>query len=51
MTAHLVTAPAVTLYGAASIVIILLMWFYAVGSIILFGAAFAKVHDENFSKN
>lgn len=48
--AHLVTAPAVTLYGAASIVIILLMWCYAVGSIILFGAAFAKVHHEH-SKN
>lgn len=47
---HLVTAPAVSLYGAASIVIILLMWFYAVGSIILFGAAFAKAH-ESFSKN
>ncbi|MFN3188689.1 MAG: YihY/virulence factor BrkB family protein [Candidatus Paceibacteria bacterium] len=46
VTAHLVTAPAVTLYGAASIVIILLMWFYAVGSIILFGAAFAKVHYD-----
>jgi len=47
VTAHLVTAPAVSLYGAASIVIMLLIWFYAVGSIILFGAAFAKVHFES----
>ncbi len=47
VAAHLVTVPAVSLYGAASIVIVLLMWFYAVGSIILFGAAFAKVHHEN----
>lgn len=50
VTVHLVTAPAVSLYGAASIVIILLMWFYAVGSIILFGAAFAKVHHNSTKK-
>jgi membrane protein len=50
VTAHVVTAPAVTLYGAASIVIILLIWFYAVGSIILYGAAFAKVHYDAVQK-
>lgn len=50
VTAHLVTTPAVTLYGAASIVIVLLIWFYAVGSIILFGAAFAKVHHDSLMK-
>lgn len=44
---HLITAPSVTLYGAASIVIILLIWFYAVGSIILFGASFAKVYNDS----
>lgn len=47
VTAHVITAPAVTLYGAASIVIILLIWFYAIGSIIFYGAAFAKVHHDN----
>ncbi len=49
ITVHLVTTPAVTLYGAASIVIIMLMWFYAVGSIILFGAAFAKAHYNSLT--
>lgn len=47
VTAHLVTTPAVTLYGAASIVIILLIWFYAVGSVLLYGAALAKVHADS----
>jgi membrane protein len=50
VTAHVVTAPAVTLYGAASIVIMLLIWFYAVGSIILYGAAFAKVHADKMKR-
>jgi len=50
VTAHVVTAPAVTLYGAASIIVLLLIWFYAVGSIILYGAAFAKVHYDSTRK-
>jgi membrane protein len=41
---HLVTAPAVTFYGAASIIIVMLIWFYTVAAAVLFGAAFAKVH-------
>jgi membrane protein len=43
---HIVTAPAVTFFGAASIIVVLLIWFYAVAAVILFGAAFAKVHAD-----
>ncbi len=42
---HFATAPAATLFGAATVVIALLVWFYVGASIILYGAAFAKVYD------
>jgi len=42
---HFATAPTATLFGAATVVIVLLVWFYAGASIIFFGAAFAKVYD------
>jgi membrane protein len=43
---HLVTAPAVTFYGAASIIVVMLIWFYTVAAAVLFGAAYAKVHAD-----
>jgi membrane protein len=42
---HFATAPAATLFGAATVIIVLLVWFYVGASVILFGAAFAKVYD------
>lgn len=42
---HFATAPAATLFGAATIIIVLLVWFYVGASIIFYGAAFAKVYD------
>ncbi len=44
---HFATAPTVTIFGTASLVIVLLVWFYVGAGIILYGAAFAKVFDDN----
>lgn len=43
---HFATAPVQTLFGAAGLLITLLVWVYVVASIILYGAAFARVFDE-----
>ena len=43
---HFATAPVQTLFGAAGLLITLLVWVYVAASIILYGAAFARVYDE-----
>ncbi len=43
---HFTTAPVQTLFGAAGLLISLLVWVYVVACIILYGAAFARVYDE-----
>lgn len=43
---HLVTAPIPDLYGAAGLIIILLIWLYVAATIIFYGAAFARAYDE-----
>jgi len=42
---HFATAPTATLFGAATIVVVLLVWFYVGAMIIFYGAALAKVYD------
>lgn len=44
---HFATAPTATLFGAATIVVVMLVWFYVGVTIIFYGAAFAKVYDVN----
>lgn len=41
------STPVQSLYGAAGLLLILLIWFYVVASAILFGAALARVYDES----
>ncbi len=43
---HFTTAPVQTLFGAAGLLITLLVWVYVAAGIILYGAAFARVFDE-----
>jgi membrane protein len=43
---HFTTAPVQTLFGAAGLLIALLVWVYVAAGIILYGAAFARVYDE-----
>ena len=43
---HFATSPSVTLFGAASLVIVLLVWCYVGAGVILYGAAFAKVYEN-----
>ncbi len=43
---HFTTAPVQTLFGAAGLLITLLVWVYVAAGIILYGAAFARVYDE-----
>lgn len=42
---HFATAPTASLFGAATVVVVMLVWFYVGATIILYGAAFAKVYD------
>jgi membrane protein len=46
VTLHFTTAPVQSLFGAAGLLITLLVWVYVAASIILYGAAFAKVYDD-----
>ncbi len=43
---HFETAPVQSLFGAAGLLITLLVWVYVVACIVLYGAAFARVYDE-----
>ncbi len=43
---HFATAPVQTLFGAAGLLIVLLVWVYVVACLVLYGAAFAAVYDE-----
>ncbi len=43
---HFTTAPVQTIFGAAGLLISLLVWVYVSAGIILYGAAFARVFDE-----
>jgi membrane protein len=43
---HFATAPVQTLFGAAGLLIVLLVWVYVVACLVLYGAAFAYVYDE-----
>ncbi len=43
---HFSTAPVQSLFGAAGLLITLLVWVYVGASIILYGAAFARVYDD-----
>jgi len=42
---HFATAPTATLFGAATVIVVVLVWFYACATVILYGAAFAKIYD------
>lgn len=44
---HFAASPSVTLFGAASLIIVLLVWCYVAAGVILFGAAFAKVYENS----
>ncbi|MFM2424008.1 MAG: hypothetical protein RLZZ70_397 [Candidatus Parcubacteria bacterium] len=46
VTLHFTTAPVQSLFGAAGLLITLLVWVYVAASIILYGAAFAKVYED-----
>lgn len=46
MTAYLSTAAAVSAYGAAGSLVVLLMWIYFSSAVLLFGASCAKVVEE-----
>ncbi len=48
---HFSTSPVQSLFGAAGLLISLLVWVYVAAGIILYGAAFAKVYDEERQKN
>lgn len=48
---HLVTAPIPDLYGAAGIIIILLIWLYVAATIVFYGAAFAQAYDERYCRD
>ncbi len=43
---HFTTAPVQTIFGAAGLLISLLVWVYVAAGVILYGAAFARVFDE-----
>jgi uncharacterized BrkB/YihY/UPF0761 family membrane protein len=43
---YIVTTPALNLYGAASIILVLLVWVYILAAIIFYGAAVAGVYDK-----
>jgi membrane protein len=43
---HFSTAPVQSLFGAAGLLITLLVWIYVAAGVILYGAAFARVYDE-----
>jgi membrane protein len=43
---HFTTAPVQTLFGAAGLLITLLVWVYVVAGVVLYGAAFARAYDE-----
>lgn len=43
---HFATAPVQSLFGAAGLIISLLVWVYVSACVILFGAAYAKAYDD-----
>jgi membrane protein len=43
---YIVTTPALNLYGAASIILVLLVWVYILAAIIFYGAAVAGIYDK-----
>ncbi len=43
---HFATAPVQSLFGAAGLLISLLVWVYVAAGILLYGAAFARVYEE-----
>ena len=43
---HIATSPEPTIYGAAGLIFVLLIWFYMSSCIIYYGAAFAKVYSD-----
>lgn len=43
---HLAAAPIPALFGAAGLIIVLLIWLYVAATIIFYGAAFARAYDE-----
>jgi membrane protein len=47
---HFSTAPVQSLFGAAGLLITLLVWVYVGSGLILYGAAFARVYDEGTSR-
>jgi len=47
---HFATAPVQSLFGAAGLLISLLVWVYVSAGILLFGAAFAKVYETREPK-
>jgi membrane protein len=44
---HFATAPVQSLFGAAGLLISLLVWVYVAAGILLYGAAFARVYEED----
>jgi len=48
---HFTTAPVQTIFGAAGLLISLLVWVYVAAGVILYGAAFARVFDEARGKS
>jgi membrane protein len=43
---HIATAPVPSIFGAAGIIVVLLVWVYVAACIVLFGGAFAAAHSE-----
>ncbi len=46
---HVATSPSPDIYGAAGLLLVLLIWIYMSACIMYFGAAFAKVHQDSLS--
>jgi membrane protein len=44
---HVATSPSPDIYGAAGLLLVLLIWIYMSACILYFGAAFAKVHQDS----
>lgn len=47
ITFHNAASPIPSVFGAAGLIILLLMWIYVSASIVLYGAAFAGVYEED----
>lgn len=47
---HFATTPAITLFGVATVIIVMLVWFYVGAGVVLFGVAVAKAYDNLITK-